>query len=107
MRKAWWCFFLTAAAVLAQDPSSGNAAADSLKKRMMDLDLLKLKTRKPVTFAGPVIAASTVCSMPLLNVVPPGTSDTMHVVTPQAGARRGDTVQVPAPACGAAIFTNK
>lgn len=107
MRKALWCFFLTVAAVFAQDPSSGNAAADSLKKRLMDSDLLKLKTPKPITLAGPVIAATTVCSIPLLNVAPPGTLDKMHVVTPQAGALPGDTVQVPAPACGAAVFTNR
>jgi hypothetical protein len=107
MRKVLWCFFLTFAAVFAQDPSSGNAAADELKKRVMRMDMLNLKTPKPITLAGPVTAAPTVCSIPLLNVVPPGTLDKMHVVTPRTGARRGDTLQVPAPACGAAIFTNR
>jgi hypothetical protein len=107
MRKAVWCFFLTCGAVVAQDSSSGNAAADALKKRMLGMDLLKFRAPQPIVLAGPVNAAPMVCSIPLLTAVPPGTRDKMPVIKPQGKLLAGDTVQVPAPACVAAVFTNK
>jgi len=99
MKKAALCFLLTCAAAFGQDSSSGNAAADALKKRMMGMDLLNLTTPKRIVLAGPVAAAPKICSIPLLNVIPPGTSDKMPVIKPRARVRNGDTVQVPAPPC--------
>jgi hypothetical protein len=99
MNKAAWCFFLTCAATFGQSSSSGNAAADALKKRMMGMDLLNLTTPKPIVLAGPVTAAPKICSIPLLRVIPPGTNDKMHVIKPQGRVLGGDTVQVPAPPC--------
>ena len=112
MKNALWCIILTCAAAFGQDSSSSNAAADALKKRMMGMDLLNLKTPeqvgpKRIVPAGPLTAAPNVCSIPLLGVVPPGTNDKMPVVKPQSRVLAGDTVQVPAPACDDAIFTNK
>jgi hypothetical protein len=106
MKRAAWCFFLTCAAALAQNPSD-NAAAAALKKRMMGMDLLNLKTPKPIMLAGPVTVAPTVCSIPLLNVVPPGTRDKMPVIKPHDRALRGDIVQVPAPPCPEGLFINR
>jgi hypothetical protein len=77
MRKALWCFFPAFAAVFAQDPSSGKAVA------------------------------AKVCSIPLLNVLPPGTSDTMPAIRPQARVLAGGSVKIPAPACDSAVFANK
>jgi len=77
MRKALWCLLLTVAAVFAQNPSSRNAAAPK------------------------------VCSIPLLNVLLPGTPDKMYVDMPQAAAGGSGTVQVPAPACDSAVFANR
>jgi hypothetical protein len=99
MKKAAWCFCLTCAAGFGQDSSSGNAAADALKKRMMGMDLLNLNRPKPIMLAGPATAAPKVCSIPLLNVIPPRTSDKMRVIKPQGRVLSGDTVQVPAPPC--------
>ncbi len=56
--------------------------------------------------AGPVTLPANVCAIPLLGVIPTGTTDKMPVIEPQGMVLRGDTVQVPAPACDAAFFTN-
>jgi hypothetical protein len=104
MQKAVWFGFLACAAVFGQDSSSGNAAADALKKRIMGMDLRK---PGPILLAGPVTAAPKVCAIPLLRVIPPGTGDKMPVIKPQDRVLSGDTVQVPAPACDGAVFTNK
>ena len=101
MRNLVLCFLLTCAAVFGQS-ASDNAAADALKQRMQGLKLLNplnLQTPKPVF-------APKVCSIPLLNVIPPGTRDKMPVIKPEGGVLKGDTVQVPAPPCAAGIFTN-
>jgi hypothetical protein len=105
MRKAICCFFLTCAAAFAQS-TPDNAAADALKKRLLSMNLLNPPARKPVLLAGTVAAPSKVCAIPLLRVIPPGTSDKMGTFKPNVSAR-GDTIQVPAPACGEALFTNK
>jgi hypothetical protein len=112
MKKAAWCFFLTCTAAFAQDSSSGNAAADALKKRMKSMDLLNLPTPQQVgpkrlVLAGPMAAAPKVCSIPLLRVVPPETRDKMPVIKPKSRVLSGGTVQVPAPACDDATFRNK
>jgi hypothetical protein len=104
MKKAVWCFFLTCAAAFGQDSSSGNAAADALKKRMMGMDLLNLPAPqqigpKQIVLAGPVTAAPKICSMPLLNAIPPGTNDKMRVIKPEGRVLEADTAQVPAPPC--------
>jgi hypothetical protein len=99
MKKAVWCILLTCAAAFGQDSSSGNAAADALKKRVMGMDLLNLTTPNRIVLAGPMIAAPKVCSIPLRNVIPPGTNDEMPVIKPQGRVLGGDTVRVPAPPC--------
>jgi hypothetical protein len=107
MKKAVWCSLLTCAAACAQDASSGNAAADALKKRMTGMDLLNLTAPKPIVLAGPMTTSPKACSIPLLRIIPPGTSDKMPVIKPQGRVLAGDTVRVPAPSCNDAIFTNK
>jgi len=106
MKNAVWFFFVTCAAVCAQN-SSDNAAAGALKNRLQTLNLLS--PPRAIRLVRPAVVAPTICAIPLLNVRPPGTADKMHVVTPpnSAASSRGDTVQVPAPACGEALFTNK
>jgi len=107
MKKVVWCSLLTCAAACAQDSTSGNAAADALKKRMAGMDLLNLTAPKPIMLARPMTTAPKVSSIPLLRVIPPGTGDKMPTIKPQGRVLAGDTVQVPAPACDEAIFTNK
>ena len=51
---------------------------------MMGMDLLNLTAPKPIVLAGPVTAAPKICSIPLLNVIPPGTNDKMRVIKPQS-----------------------
>ena len=104
MKKGALCLFLTCAAAFGQDSSSGNAAADALKKRMQGMDLLNL-TKQPerIVLAPPISAAPKVCSIPLVSVIPPGTLDAMRVIKPRNRGLNGDIVQVPAPAC--AVFT--
>ena len=103
MKNAVWCLFIACAAVCGQT-SPDNAAAASLRNRLLTLDLLKpVKVMKVIRLAPTaVVAPSGICAIPLLNAIPPGTSDKMHVVNPPAPSS-GDTVQVPAPACGEAL----
>jgi hypothetical protein len=91
MKNAVGCFFLISVAVFAQNPSDKAAAG----------------ARKPVEIAQ--ATAPKICSIPLLNFKPSGTFDTQMTHKPPAAAvpSRGDTVQVPAPACNQALFTNK
>jgi hypothetical protein len=104
MKNAIWCVFLTCAAVFAQS-TPDNAALDALKKRMLSMNLLNPPQR--MVLAGPVASPPKVCAIPLLRVIPPGTSDKMPAIKPASKALKGDTVQVPAPACGEALFTDK
>jgi hypothetical protein len=106
MRNSVCCLFLASAAALAQS-TPDNAAVDALKKRMLSMNLLNPPARMPVVLAGPVAAPSKVCAIPLLRVDPPGTSDKMPAIKPSNKVLTGDTVQVPAPACGEFSFTNK
>jgi hypothetical protein len=71
------------------------------------LVLLNPPARMPAVLAGPVVSAPGVCAIPLLRVIPPGTSDKMPAIKPASKVLKGDTVQVPAPACGESLFTNK
>jgi hypothetical protein len=106
MRKAIWCFFLTCAASFAQS-TPDNAALEALKKRLLSMNLLNPPgVPKPIVLAGPMTPQSKVCSIPLLRVIPPGTSDKMPAIKPPNKVLKGDTVQVPAPACDEALFTN-
>jgi hypothetical protein len=110
MKKALWCLFLTCAAVFGQSASSGqstpdNAALEALKKRILGMNLLNPPAQQPIVLAGPV-TQSKVCAIPLLRVIPPGTTDKVPVIKPQGRILKGDTVQVPAPACDEALFTN-
>jgi hypothetical protein len=105
MKNAIRCVFLTCAAVFAQS-TPDNAALDALKKRILSMNLLNPPQR--MVLAGPVVASPpTVCAIPLLRVIPPGTSDKMPAIKPAIKVLKGDTVQVPAPACGESLFTNK
>jgi hypothetical protein len=108
MKNAVGSFFLICAAVFAQN-SSDNAAAEALKNRLSTMNLFNPKSTrpKPVGIAG--APAPKICSIPLLNVIPPGRVDTLMIHKPPANSAhsRGDTVEVPAPACNEALFTNK
>ncbi|HEY3823086.1 MAG TPA: hypothetical protein VGL82_00940 [Bryobacteraceae bacterium] len=107
MKKAVWCVFLTGAALSAQDASYGNAAAESLRKRLMDPNILKLNPPRKILLGAPLAAVPKVCSISLLNVIPPGTADKMPVTRPQGPVDGGGTVRVPAPACDNSAFTNR
>jgi hypothetical protein len=74
---------------------------------MLSMNLLNPPQRLPVVLAGAVVSAPGVCAIPLLRVIPPGTSDKMPAIKPAIKVLKGDTVQVPAPACGEALSTNK
>jgi hypothetical protein len=105
MKNAIWCVFLTCTAAFGQS-APDNAAVEALKKRMLSMNLLNPPQR--LVLAGPMVASPpTVCAIPLLRVIPPGTSDKMPATKPAIKVLKGDTVQVPAPACGESLFTNK
>jgi hypothetical protein len=104
MKNAIWCVFLTCATTFGQS-APDNAAVDALKKRMLSMNLLNPPQR--MVLAGPVASLPTVCAIRLLRVIPPGTSDKMPAIEPTSKVLKGDTVQVPAPACGEALLTNK
>jgi hypothetical protein len=82
---------------VAQTPD--NAASDSLRQRMLSMNLLNPPKRvfiAPVPIPAP---ASKICAVPLLNA-PVDTTDKMHVLKPVVplDASR-EIVLVPAPAC--------
>ena len=98
MKNAIWCVFLSCTAAFGQS-APDNAAVEALKKRMLSMNLLNPPQR--IVLAGPVMASSpAVCAIPLLRVIPPGTSDKMPAIKPPSKVVKGDTVQAPAPACG-------
>jgi hypothetical protein len=105
MRKTTYCLVLTCAAAFAQS-TPDNAAIEALKKRLLSMNLLNPPGPKPIVLAGPVTQQAKVCAIPLLRVIPPGTSDKMPAIKPPSQVLKGDTVQVPAPACDEALFTN-
>lgn len=112
MHKLVCCLVFTCACALAQNaPSaSDNAALDALKQRVLRMNLLNPPSMRKagpqqVILSGPV--TTKVCSIPLLEVKPPGTADKIPTTQPREPVRKGDTVQVPAPPCGAGAFTNR
>jgi hypothetical protein len=93
------------AAVFGQS-TSDNSAVDALKKRILSMNLFVYpQAPKPFMLAGPMTTPK-ICAIPLLRVVPPGATYKMPVVKPMVNPREL-TVQVPAPACDEALFTNK
>jgi hypothetical protein len=106
MRNAVLCVLLTCAAVFGQS-APDNVAKDSLRKRILGMNLVNPPKR--IVLAGPVAQPMSpkVCAIPLLKVIPPGTTDEMPMAKPEGKALAGDTVQVPAPACNEALFTNR
>jgi hypothetical protein len=78
--------------------SSGNVAADALKKRVLGMDLLHPPKRLELPKAV-IAAAPKVCAVPLIEAKPIGAPDRMRVQTPRMKPLAGDVVDVPAPAC--------
>ncbi len=81
----------------AQTPD--NAASDSLRQRMLSMNLLNPPKRVLITPLPVPAPSSKICAVPLLNA-PVDTTDKMHVMKPvvPVDASR-ETVQVAAPAC--------
>jgi hypothetical protein len=104
MRNLLLCLFFTGVAVFGQS-TSNNAAIDTLKRRLLSMNLLNPAGPKPIMLAGPRTTPK-VCAIPLLRVIPPGATARMPVVKPTVHPREL-TVQVPAPACDETLFTNK
>lgn len=111
MRKMVCCLLFTCACTFAQSVQSApdNAATEALKKRLEGLNLMNLQPLpkpgpQPVILKGPL--TPKICSIPLLEVKPPGTADKIPTIQPRQPVRKGDTVQVPAPPCAAGAFTN-
>jgi hypothetical protein len=69
------------------------------------MNLLNPPAPKRIVLAGSVTPPSKVCAIPLLRVIPPGTSDKIQVIKPTVNPREL-TVQVPASASDEALFTN-
>jgi hypothetical protein len=90
--------FMLCAAAFGQT-ASDNVAGDALKKRMQTLNLFSVNPSVPkqIVLAGAM--PPKVCAIPLLRVNPVATNDRMQIMTPHVEPMRGDTVQVPAPAC--------
>jgi hypothetical protein len=98
MKMVWLGLMLGSAAFAQSDPN--NAAAESLKRRILGMNLLNPPSHFVLPTPAPVSAAApTVCSIPLINVVPPGTADKMQVQSPKMPSIAGDYVKVPAPPC--------
>ena len=104
MRNSVLCLFFTCAVGFGQS-TSDNSAVDALKKRILSMNLVYPQAPKPIMLAGPMTTPK-VCAIPLLRVIPLGATDKMPVVKPMVNPREL-TVQVPAPACDEALFTNK
>jgi hypothetical protein len=98
------CFLLVCAAAYGQTPA-GNAAGDAIQKRIQGINLLS--ARRPVYPPNAIASRPFVCAIPLLRTPGPGTQDKIPVMTPKMKPSAGDLVQVPAPACDEATFTNK
>jgi hypothetical protein len=98
MKNVGLMSFMLCAAAFGQT-ASDNVAGDALKKRMQTLNLFSVNPSAPrqIVLAGAL--APKVCAIPLLSVDPVQTNDRMKIMTPHIEPRRGDTIQVPAPAC--------
>jgi hypothetical protein len=111
MRRLVCCIMLTFAGAFAQS-TPDNAATEALKRRILGLNLLNSPSvqkpgSQPVILSGPV--TPQICTIPLLEVRPPGTKDKMPAVQPPQSVlrNRGNYVRVPAPACGQGASTNQ
>jgi hypothetical protein len=112
MKKAAWFALMAATAVYGQIPSE-NVAVEALKERMLKMNLLNPPRAagagpSRVLPNGPV-RPQTVCSIPLLNAIPPGNLDKMAVEPkiPAQATSRDEIARVPAPACDQGLFTNR
>jgi hypothetical protein len=86
------------------------AMVEAFKQRIEHLNLVNpqnLKLPAPFRLQGAPAFKPTLCAIPLLHVIPPGTRDRIPTLQPPAHAREtGDTVKVPAPACDESAFRN-
>ncbi len=123
MRKAGCCLVLACVAAfgqgapaqaptaqspgLASDADWIKATAEFLRRRIEPLNLVNPPGPQLVRLQGAPVSKPGVCAIPLLHVVPPGTTDKMTVAHPPNRAREdGGTVKVSAPACDEHLFTN-
>jgi hypothetical protein len=120
MRKAVCCLFLACAAAFGQSTPAQNpnamdenaerakSAVEALRQKMEHLNQVNAPgPQKFLLPQGAPVFRPRVCAIPLLRVIPPGTTDKMTFVRPPVQPRENsDTVKVPAPACDARLFTN-
>jgi hypothetical protein len=121
MRKSICCLLFACAAAFAQKApetpapetqddktAQVKAMVEAFKQRLDRLNLVNPRTTPaPLRLQGAPAFKTTVCAIPLLNVIPPGTRDRIPTAQPPAHPREtGDTVKVPAPACDDAAFRN-
>jgi hypothetical protein len=120
MRISCCCLILACTAAVAQNrpeatvpapgssllgPEQWKSALDEWKQKSARLNLVNLSN--PVRVQEAPASKPTVCAVPLVNVVPPGTQDKIPTVKPPANRREsGDTAKLPAPACEAGAFRN-
>ena len=91
------CALVLCGSAAAQTPD--NAASDSLRQRMLSMNLLNPPKRVLITPTPIPSSASKICAVPLLTV-PVDTTDKMHVIKPVVPVEASrEMVQVPAPAC--------
>jgi hypothetical protein len=99
-------FVLFASTAALAQTTPGNAAGDSIRKRILGLDLLNPPKRLNLP---PVVAAAAppkLCSVPLLNAPRAPINDKMPVIAPRLNPEfvsRAENVQLPAPPCGEAM----
>jgi hypothetical protein len=101
---------LLASAAFAQI-TPDNAAGDSIRKRILGLDLLNPPKRLNLP---PLVVAANVppklCSVPLLNAMRAPINDKMHIVAPRLNPEsisRAEFAQLPAPPCGEPVITKQ
>ena len=93
-------FALILCGAAAAQTTPDNAASDSLRQRMLSMNLLN--PLKHITLTQPMLAAAPkVCAIPLLGVKPLPANDKMQIVQPRQpfATSPAEIVQVPAPAC--------
>ena len=80
---------------------------DALSQKLAHLNPVNPPGPQMVRLQNAPVVKPGVCAIPLLRVIPPGTTDKMTSVRPPVRPREdGGTVKVPAPACEAHLFTN-
>jgi hypothetical protein len=110
MRLAIVPLLFLCGAAFGQDTPDQNAAAESAKKRILGMKLMRLPSmpapNMPRSFPRIVRAAKTpgVCAIPLLNVLPPGSDASSRMPVIKPGRIREPQAQVPAPACPEGLF---